>query len=197
MVDKTNPTFSSLNQQDEKKGLYLIPNLAILLWYYSCWSIPTDVNHVLYVESFNGPKQTVSRPILPATILRNDCHSDCDSSSSVIEDGDSGDIILSSFRKLLPFNLKLALRTVGWGWFSGWRWSSLYIPSSLKVDWTNVSLFTRFTFILWSLWLSSTLYNKIHISWAKKKADMSITIKGKLVNTPKKSYKNEIKKNLI
>ncbi|XP_047337169.1 ethylene-responsive transcription factor 3-like [Impatiens glandulifera] len=68
------------------------------------------------VESFSGPKQqrlTVapvpsssrryhrSPPILP-----DDCRSDCDSSSSVVDDGDK-DIACSSFRKSLPFDLNL------------------------------------------------------------------------------------------
>ena len=70
---------------------------------------PTSSGMSSTVESFSGPKQTVSRPILPATILRNDCHSDCDSSSSVIDDGDGGDIASSSFRKPLPFDLNLLL----------------------------------------------------------------------------------------
>ncbi|KAF8409631.1 hypothetical protein HHK36_005709 [Tetracentron sinense] len=67
------------------------------------------------VESFSGPK--ISPPVLPSVasrhsrrqhppappVLPDDCHSDCDSSSSVIDDGD----IASSFRKPLLFDLNL------------------------------------------------------------------------------------------
>lgn len=66
------------------------------------------------VESFSGPRPP-PRPtstILPGSSSRRyprtppiepeDCHSDCDSSSSVIDDAD---IASSSFRKPLPFDL--------------------------------------------------------------------------------------------
>lgn len=64
------------------------------------------------VESFSGPR--VSSVVPPSSlpkrrhrqappVLPDDCHSDCDSSSSVID----GDIASSSFRKPLPFDLNL------------------------------------------------------------------------------------------
>lgn len=67
------------------------------------------------VESFSGP-----RPPPPHTaatpnrrhprsppIAPDDCHSDCDSSSSVVDDGDCENIASSSFRKPLSFDLNL------------------------------------------------------------------------------------------
>ncbi|KAK9268382.1 hypothetical protein L1049_000197 [Liquidambar formosana] len=71
------------------------------------------------VESFSGPRPlhtaTTTATTLPAAaasfrrhprtppVLPDDCHSDCDSSSSVIDDGDIASA--SSFRKPLPFDL--------------------------------------------------------------------------------------------
>lgn len=66
------------------------------------------------VESYSAPRP-VSRLPLPAKprsppITPEDCRSDCDSSSSVVDDGD-GEIACSSmpaiFRKPLPFDLNL------------------------------------------------------------------------------------------
>ncbi|XP_010252581.1 PREDICTED: ethylene-responsive transcription factor 3-like [Nelumbo nucifera] len=78
---------------------------------------PTSSNMSSTVESFSGPKLSSAvhsvapgrhhrRQNLPPPppILPDDCHSDCDSSSSVIDDGD---IVSSSFRKPLPFDLNL------------------------------------------------------------------------------------------
>ncbi|KAL5729802.1 Ethylene-responsive transcription factor 3 [Ranunculus cassubicifolius] len=72
------------------------------------------------VESFSGPRvSSVMMPAVtvtraprqrrrqrqppPSSLLPDDCHSDCDSSSSVID----GDFESSSFRKFLPFDLNL------------------------------------------------------------------------------------------
>ncbi|QHN90969.1 Ethylene-responsive transcription factor [Arachis hypogaea] len=67
------------------------------------------------VESFSGPRTMKAPPctVAPATVGRRyprtppvvpeDCHSDCDSSSSVVDDGDN--IVSSSFRAPLPFDL--------------------------------------------------------------------------------------------
>ncbi|KAF9624133.1 hypothetical protein IFM89_008071 [Coptis chinensis] len=65
---------------------------------------PTSSSLSSTVESFSGPRvQTLSqRHHLPPVLPDDDCHSDCDSSSSVI---DGGDITSSSFRKPLPFDL--------------------------------------------------------------------------------------------
>lgn len=70
------------------------------------------------VESFSGPRppsavappQTLtaaSTRRYPRTppLVPEDCHSDCDSSSSVVDDGD--DIASSSFRTPLPFDLNV------------------------------------------------------------------------------------------
>nr|GMD40264.1 ethylene-responsive transcription factor 3-like [Ipomoea batatas] len=67
------------------------------------------------VESFSGPRppppqtaetpnrrQPRSPPIAP-----DDCHSDCDSSLSVVDDRDCENIASSSFRKSLSFDLNL------------------------------------------------------------------------------------------
>ncbi|KAK4344505.1 hypothetical protein RND71_034681 [Anisodus tanguticus] len=76
---------------------------------------PTSSSMSSTVESFSGPhplprqqtaarKQPRSPPVVP-----EDCRSGCDSSSSVVEDGDcdndNQNIVSSSFRKLLPFDL--------------------------------------------------------------------------------------------
>ncbi|XP_052178925.1 ethylene-responsive transcription factor 3-like [Diospyros lotus] len=72
---------------------------------------PTTSSLSSTVESFSGPRPP--QPAVPARrhprtppVSPEDCHSDCDSSSSVVDDGD-GDIASSSFRKPLPFDLNL------------------------------------------------------------------------------------------
>ncbi|KAK7276880.1 hypothetical protein RIF29_18026 [Crotalaria pallida] len=65
------------------------------------------------VESFSGPRplSAVPPPLTTATrrfprtppVVPEDCHSDCDSSSSVVDDGDG--IASSSFKVPLPFDL--------------------------------------------------------------------------------------------
>ncbi|KAL6999217.1 Ethylene-responsive transcription factor 3 [Sarracenia purpurea var. burkii] len=76
---------------------------------------PTSSSLSSTVESFSGPKPP-KPAVLPPPFFRryprtppvfpDDYHSDCDSSSSVVDDGDGG-IASSSFRKPLPFDLNL------------------------------------------------------------------------------------------
>ncbi|KAL9316682.1 hypothetical protein ACSQ67_017683 [Phaseolus vulgaris] len=78
---------------------------------------PTSSGMSSTVESFSGPRPpaaaaTSMTPFLTTTrryprtppLVPEDCHSDCDSSSSVVEDGDDN-IVSSSFRPPLPFDL--------------------------------------------------------------------------------------------
>ena len=82
---------------------------------------PTSSGMSSTVESFSGPRPpttttttttTTATPFLTATrryprtppLVPEDCHSDCDSSSSVVDDGDDN-IVSSSFRPPLPFDL--------------------------------------------------------------------------------------------
>ncbi|PON91893.1 AP2/ERF transcription factor [Trema orientale] len=78
---------------------------------------PTSSSLSSTLESFSGPRPppvstatiapaVSSRRRYPRTppVVPEDCHSDCDSSSSVIDDV-NGDIASSSFRKPLPFDL--------------------------------------------------------------------------------------------
>lgn len=78
---------------------------------------PTSSSMSSTVESFSGPRppQTAAAS-LPSRkyprsppVVPDDCHSDCDSSSSVVDDGDcdNNNIASSSFRKPLPFDLNL------------------------------------------------------------------------------------------
>ncbi|XP_057441702.1 ethylene-responsive transcription factor 3-like [Lotus japonicus] len=70
---------------------------------------PTTSGMSSTVESFSGPRVPSSsaaarvprRPVNPVPI--EDCHSDCDSSSSVVDDQDC--VLTSSFRQPLPFDL--------------------------------------------------------------------------------------------
>ncbi|KAF8410788.1 hypothetical protein HHK36_003325 [Tetracentron sinense] len=72
---------------------------------------PTTSSLSSTVESFSGPKISppAIAPVAPRRtprsppVLPDDCHSDCDSSSSVIDDGD----VASSFRKPFSFDLNL------------------------------------------------------------------------------------------
>ncbi|KAE9596380.1 hypothetical protein Lal_00048718 [Lupinus albus] len=65
------------------------------------------------VESFSGPRPSSAVPATVATrryprtppLVPEDCRSDCDSSSSVVDDGD--DIASSSFKVPLPFDLNV------------------------------------------------------------------------------------------
>ncbi|XP_015899492.2 ethylene-responsive transcription factor 3 [Ziziphus jujuba] len=80
---------------------------------------PTSSSLSSTVESFSGPRPpptSTATTIAPAVssrrryprtppVMPEDCHSDCDSSSSVVDD-DNGDIVSSSAcRKPLPFDL--------------------------------------------------------------------------------------------
>lgn len=76
---------------------------------------PTSSSLSSTVESFSGPKPPQSQAAVAPPRRRHprsppvspdDCHSDCDSSSSVVDNGD-GDIASSSFRKALSFDLNL------------------------------------------------------------------------------------------
>ncbi|XP_058070826.1 ethylene-responsive transcription factor 3-like [Magnolia sinica] len=72
---------------------------------------PTSSSHSSTVESFSGPK--ISTPPAVSAHRRHpppppdDCRSDCDSSSSVVDNDDHGDMASSSFRKPLPFDLNV------------------------------------------------------------------------------------------
>ncbi|PON87799.1 AP2/ERF transcription factor [Trema orientale] len=76
-------------------------------------SRPTSSSLSSTVESFSGPRVS-ARPVVaqrprcrpavqPAQPDDDDCHSDCDSSSSVVDDC----VLTSSFRRILPFDLNL------------------------------------------------------------------------------------------
>ncbi|XP_075663479.1 ethylene-responsive transcription factor 3-like [Castanea sativa] len=63
------------------------------------------------IESFSGPR-VVSNPVTRVKIVNpvapDDYHSDCDSSSSVVDDdNDDYSVLTSSFRKIQPFDLNL------------------------------------------------------------------------------------------
>nr|GMC51745.1 ethylene-responsive transcription factor 3-like [Ipomoea batatas]GMC53447.1 ethylene-responsive transcription factor 3-like [Ipomoea batatas] len=76
---------------------------------------PTSSGMSSTVESFSGPRpprlQTTTPPARhhprSPPVVPDDCHSDCDSSSSVVEDGDYENFASSSFRKPLPFDLNM------------------------------------------------------------------------------------------
>ncbi|CAN4102680.1 unnamed protein product [Withania somnifera] len=78
---------------------------------------PTSSSMSSTVESFSGPRPAqMAAASLPSRkyprsppVVPDDCRSDCDSSSSVVDDGDcdNNNIASSSFRKLLPFDLNL------------------------------------------------------------------------------------------
>ncbi|KAL8509867.1 hypothetical protein ACS0TY_016911 [Phlomoides rotata] len=78
---------------------------------------PTSSGMSSTVESFSGPRQL--RPQPPQLVIQqqrrhprspplapDDCHSDCDSSSSVVDDAEC-DIASSSCKKLMPFDLNM------------------------------------------------------------------------------------------
>ncbi|KAA8527008.1 hypothetical protein F0562_008763 [Nyssa sinensis] len=76
---------------------------------------PTSSSLSSTVESFSGPKPPTTAALQPSSsrryprtppVLPDDCHSDCDSSSSVVDDGDV-DIGSTSVRKPLLFDLNL------------------------------------------------------------------------------------------
>lgn len=77
---------------------------------------PTTSSMSSTVESFSGPRANQTTQVkavqrtkrLPPVkaVEPDDCHSDCDSSSSVVDDGDDC-VLSSSFRKILPFDLNL------------------------------------------------------------------------------------------
>ena len=65
------------------------------------------------VKSFSGPRvisNLVSRVKIVNPVAPDDCHSDCDSSSSVVDDDNDDYCVLTySFRKIQPFDLNLLL----------------------------------------------------------------------------------------
>ena len=72
---------------------------------------PTTSSMSSTVESFSGPR-VVSNPLSKVKIVNpvapDDCRSDCDSSSSVVDDDhDDFCVLNSSFRKIQPFDLNL------------------------------------------------------------------------------------------
>ncbi|KZV29510.1 ethylene responsive factor [Dorcoceras hygrometricum] len=76
---------------------------------------PTSSGMSSTVESFSGPRQLPQLPTRFVQRIRNpslpsmapdDCHSDCDSSSSVVDDAEC-DIASSSCKKPLPFDLNM------------------------------------------------------------------------------------------
>ncbi|XP_073155041.1 ethylene-responsive transcription factor 3 [Henckelia pumila] len=80
---------------------------------------PTSSSMSSTVESFSGPRQQPPPPPPPSLVQQqqrrqprfppaapDDCHSDCDSSSSVVDDADC-DIASSSCKKPLPFDLNM------------------------------------------------------------------------------------------
>ncbi|GMN27960.1 hypothetical protein TIFTF001_001872 [Ficus carica] len=75
-------------------------------------SRPTSSSLSSTVESFSGPRVSAQAQIprpqrRPVKVVPpDDCHSDCDSSSSVVDDGDDC-VLTSSFRRVLPFDLNL------------------------------------------------------------------------------------------
>ncbi|KAH7533127.1 ethylene-responsive transcription factor 3 [Ziziphus jujuba] len=84
-------------------------------------SRPTSSSLSSTVESFSGPRvSTREQPVRPVVVPRltrrasnpvppdDDCHSDCDSSSSVVDDA-AADCVLtsSSVQRILPFDLNL------------------------------------------------------------------------------------------
>ncbi|TKY56969.1 Ethylene-responsive transcription factor 3 [Spatholobus suberectus] len=71
---------------------------------------PTTSGMSSTVESFSGPRVPSSSTLHPrkpvsTVVPLDDCHSDCDSSSSVVDDEDC--VLTSSFRQPLPFDLNL------------------------------------------------------------------------------------------
>ncbi|EXB63270.1 Ethylene-responsive transcription factor 3 [Morus notabilis] len=77
---------------------------------------PTTSSLSSTLESFSGPRRTTATIAPPAVssrrryprtppVVPEDCHSDCDSSSSVIDDAEGDFAASSSCRKPLPFDL--------------------------------------------------------------------------------------------
>ncbi|KAF8043145.1 hypothetical protein BT93_A1481 [Corymbia citriodora subsp. variegata] len=74
---------------------------------------PTSSSLSSTVESYSGPRVSNPAPTVPRVVAiprapPEDCRSDCDSSSSVIDDVDDCCVLAPScFRKALPFDLNL------------------------------------------------------------------------------------------
>ena len=75
---------------------------------------PTRSKMSSTVKSFSGPRvisNLASRVKIVNPVAPDDCHSDCDSSSSVVDDDNDDYCVLTySFRKIQPFDLNLLLR---------------------------------------------------------------------------------------
>ncbi|KGN47972.1 ethylene-responsive transcription factor 3 [Cucumis sativus] len=74
---------------------------------------PTSSSLSSTVESFSGPRLSIPAPSVPKLrrkslpqVAPDDCHSDCDSSSSVVDDSEEY-AHSSSIRRVLPFDLNL------------------------------------------------------------------------------------------
>ncbi|XP_023511720.1 ethylene-responsive transcription factor 3-like [Cucurbita pepo subsp. pepo] len=74
---------------------------------------PTSSSLSSTVESFSGPRVSIPAPSVPKIcrqslplVSPDDCHSDCDSSSSVVDDSEEY-AHTSSIRRVLPFDLNL------------------------------------------------------------------------------------------
>nr|GMD86587.1 ethylene-responsive transcription factor 3-like [Ipomoea batatas] len=62
-------------------------------------------------QMFMPPRQqTAALPSHRHPVVPDDCHSDCDSSSSVVDDMDCENIASWSFKKLLPFDMELLVQ---------------------------------------------------------------------------------------
>ncbi|KZV19273.1 Ethylene responsive element binding factor 3 family protein [Dorcoceras hygrometricum] len=97
------------------KTNFLSPPDGALTTRYLAQQRPTSSSMSSTVESFSGPRQLPPPPPLIQQQRRQprfppavpgDCHSDCDSSSSVVDDTDY-DIASSSCKKPLPFDLNM------------------------------------------------------------------------------------------
>lgn len=107
---KTNFPFPAISQPPIPKN----PLFCCSLMYGQDHNIisqlgPTSSGMSSTVESFNGgprPPPYRRHPRSPP-VVPDDCHSDCDSSPSVVDDGDCENIASSSFRKPLSFDLNL------------------------------------------------------------------------------------------
>ncbi|KAK7300424.1 hypothetical protein RJT34_11268 [Clitoria ternatea] len=104
---KTNFPFPGPNEMDQQIPLY--EEHGFTKFEAVQVNRPTTSGMSSTVESFSGPRVPSSstlhhrKPLNPLPV--DDCHSDCDSSSSVIDDEDC--VLTSSFRIPLPFDLNL------------------------------------------------------------------------------------------
>ncbi|OIS99126.1 PREDICTED: ethylene-responsive transcription factor 3-like [Nicotiana attenuata] len=118
---KTNfplPPYSHFNQTVNPNDPFIDPRLYSQENHPIVIQRPTSSSMSSTVESFSGPRPPPRQQtaVLPSRkhprsppVVPDDCRSDCDSSSSVVEDGDcdneNDNIVSSVFRKPLPFDL--------------------------------------------------------------------------------------------